>query len=82
MKFHKLYWLIWFFVQRIRRQLGGITRWERKDPQATSRYDWEWCMFLYSLRELKDNLGRKFSMTIQEMIDALIKACRAEIKNR
>lgn len=55
----KLYWLIRYFVYKMKRQLGFITKWERKDIQATSGNTWEWCMFFYSLGELKRNLGEQ-----------------------
>jgi len=56
MKFYKLKSLIYFFLYRLNRWLGGKTKWDLKDPQATSRYDWEYCIWINSFRQSKRNV--------------------------
>jgi len=60
MKTYKIKQLIWFFIQRIRRQFGGIIRWELKDAQATSSQSWEFCMLKNNLHFLRCDLGYNF----------------------
>ena len=57
MKLYKLKWLLYFLAYRLNRWLGGTTKWERRDAQASSKMSWEACMALMRLRALRRQLG-------------------------
>ena len=69
MKLFKLKWLFYFFAYRLNRWLGGMTKWERRDPQATSVMSWEACMALMRLRALKRQLGYVLLPVVLRIID-------------
>lgn len=65
----KLYWFIRYFVYKLRRQLGFKTKWEKKDPQATSILPWEGCMAMMRYNDLKRQTGAEISPIIFMIID-------------
>ena len=69
MKRYKLKSLFYFFAYRLNRWLGGITKWERRDPLATSKMTWEACMALMKLRSLRRQLGHKLHPVLFKVID-------------
>ena len=69
MKLYKFKSLVYFFAYRLNRWLGGITKWEREDSQATSKMSWEACMALMRLRTLRRQLGHKLSPVLFKTID-------------
>lgn len=77
MKLYKLRWLFYFFTYKLNRWLGGITKWERRDLQATSKMTWEACMALMKLRALRRQLGHKLHPVLFKIIDEFAD----EIKN-
>lgn len=76
MKFYKLKWLIYFFLYKLNRWFGGITKWERRDPQAKSKMSWEGCMTLMRFRALKRQMGHELSPVLLEVINNFAKEIR------
>lgn len=72
MKLQKLRWLIYFFIYRLNRWLGGITKWERKDAQARSYRTWEFCMMFMRQKELEIQLGVKLHPILYKIIDNFV----------
>ena len=69
MKLYKLKSLIYFFAYKLNRWFGGITKWEKRDLNATSVMSWEACMALMKLRALRRQLGHKLHPVLFKVID-------------
>lgn len=68
MKIYKLKWLIYFFIYRLNRWLGGKTKWEHRDSQATSNKPWEYCMFRNGITIVKGQLGVRLYNALLSMV--------------
>ena len=69
MKRYKLKWPLYFLAYRLNRWLGGITKWEKRDLNATSVMSWEACMALMRLRALRRQLVHKLHPVLFKVID-------------
>ena len=68
MKFYKFKWLIYFFLYKFNRWLGGKTKWEYRDWQATLKESWDFCMFRHILRRFKCELGMELSKALYQIM--------------
>lgn len=68
MKFYKLRRLIYFFLYKLNRWLGRKTKWEYRDPWATSKETWDFCMFRHTLKRFKCELGMELSKALYQTL--------------